>query len=77
LGTFLGHRPLVLECSYIGLKNNRGLIFRYNRLEPYGPLGFEVLYAAANGLGGLFQSHVCGVTDPSGVGQAMGTKITM
>ena len=61
------------QCSF----DNNPIMRGINRLDPWGPLGFEVLYAAANGLGGLFQSHVCGVTDPSGVGQAMGTKITM
>jgi hypothetical protein len=61
------------QCSF----KNTPIIKGLNRLDQHGPLGFEVLYAGAAGLGGLFQSNICGVNDPNGVGLAMGTKLTM
>jgi hypothetical protein len=61
------------QCSFLNNPIMKGVY----RLDHHGPLGFEVLYAAALGLGGLFQSHVCDVTDAKGVGTALGTKLTM
>lgn len=61
------------QCSF----DNNPIMRGINKLDQYGPLAFEVLYAVATGLGGLFQSNVCGATDPHGVAIAMGTKITM
>jgi hypothetical protein len=61
------------QCSFDNLPILQGI----QRLEQHGPLSFEVIYAASAGLGGLFQSNICGAIDPNGVGLAMGTKLTM
>ena len=37
-----------------------------NRLDKYGPLGFEIMYAVAAGLGGMFLK-VCKVKKPDQV----------
>ena len=61
------------QCSFDKIPILQGI----QRLDQYGPLAYEVLYAASAGLGGLFQSNICGAIDPNGVGLAMGTKLTM
>ncbi len=61
------------QCSF----DNTPIMQGINRLDQHGPLAFEVLYATASGLGGLFKSNICGGADPNGVGLALGTKLTM
>jgi hypothetical protein len=61
------------QCSFDKIP----IILGIQRLDQHGPLAYEVLYAAAAGLGGLFQSNICGATDPNGVALAMSTKLTM
>ena len=61
------------QCSFDNIPILQGI----QRLEQHGPLSYEVIYAAAAGLGGLFQSNICGAIDPNGVGLAMSTKLTM
>jgi hypothetical protein len=61
------------QCSWTG----RPVLKGANRLDQYGPLAFEALYAVSSGLGGLFEQTVCSVLSPGHVPHAFKTKLTL
>jgi hypothetical protein len=61
------------QCSFSNSQPIRGM----NKLDQYGPLSFEFLYCVASGLGGMFQSTICGVDSVSSVARALSVQLHM